>query len=409
MARTTPFTRPTLTKNAEIGVRDGSSLRATFAPDGTSATRRLRVQWDELEDAVVYYCGDNQIIYDDAVGYDRQVRINRLIPLAHPAFGNLYAESVSLASGFNAREGGATNAADGSWAQNYKYADIDVMYRARPYVISADNAPLDDQLSEDESLRWCSVGDARMSSDYVMLPNGTLAYIKDGGGGPTGKPIGFNVGKIWPTLEIPIIWNAVPYDLWNPLDNNPSNWFLRVFGGAPLTVSATGGSGNAQLTGIASTQYIEPGQLITGTGVASGSYVATVDSATEITLSKNCTGTVSSVVVNRVSRFGTVNSSQFFGYSPGTLLLSDFRPMQKFNIYGRKEWALEFTFAYDPNRWNFKYFYADRTTATDRGFYFVGAGTTYYAPGSLPDDVSIYNERDHADIFKLGIVPTFVP
>lgn len=60
-------------------------------------------------------------------------------------------------------------------------------------------------------------------------------------------------------------------------------------------VSATGVSTQFTLTAITSTAGISVGMAVTGTNVAAGAVVASVDSATQVTLSKAHTGAVSSV------------------------------------------------------------------------------------------------------------------
>lgn len=59
-------------------------------------------------------------------------------------------------------------------------------------------------------------------------------------------------------------------------------------------VSVTNTSGQATLTGLASTAGISVGMSVSGTNVAAGSVVASVDSATQITMSKVSTGAVTS-------------------------------------------------------------------------------------------------------------------
>src|SRR5262249_48328290 len=60
-------------------------------------------------------------------------------------------------------------------------------------------------------------------------------------------------------------------------------------------VSATGSNGAFTLTALASTAGISVGMAVTGTNVAAGAVVASVDSASQVTLSKAHTGAVTSV------------------------------------------------------------------------------------------------------------------
>lgn len=60
-------------------------------------------------------------------------------------------------------------------------------------------------------------------------------------------------------------------------------------------VSATGVNGQFTLTALASTANLAVGMAVTGANVAAGAVIASVDSATQVTLSKAHTGAVASV------------------------------------------------------------------------------------------------------------------
>jgi hypothetical protein len=60
-------------------------------------------------------------------------------------------------------------------------------------------------------------------------------------------------------------------------------------------VSATGANGAFTLTAIASTANLAVGMAVSGTNVAAGAVIASIDSATQVTLSKAHTGAVTSV------------------------------------------------------------------------------------------------------------------
>jgi len=71
----------------------------------------------------------------------------------------------------------------------------------------------------------------------------------------------------------------------------PAANFGYISGGSS-TMTTTGGtltSGIKTVTGLANLTYIYPGAFVTGTGIAAGTYVASVDSTTQITLSANAT------------------------------------------------------------------------------------------------------------------------
>jgi hypothetical protein len=68
---------------------------------------------------------------------------------------------------------------------------------------------------------------------------------------------------------------------------------------APLTgLAGAGTSGQFTITGLASTANIEVGMAAGGTNVAAGAIVASIDSATQVTVSKAHTGTVTSGTIS---------------------------------------------------------------------------------------------------------------
>jgi hypothetical protein len=68
----------------------------------------------------------------------------------------------------------------------------------------------------------------------------------------------------------------------------------HCFNATQSAVSCAGTSGQFTLTSLASTAGLAVGMAATGTGVAAGAVIASVDSASQVTLSKAHTGTVSS-------------------------------------------------------------------------------------------------------------------
>lgn len=58
---------------------------------------------------------------------------------------------------------------------------------------------------------------------------------------------------------------------------------------APVSQSGTTNTGNGQITGLGSVAGLVVGMPITGTGVAAGAVVASIDSASQVTASKNGT------------------------------------------------------------------------------------------------------------------------
>ncbi len=349
-----PFTRPALTKCAEIGVRDGSSQRLNFAPTGANATRRFKVLWNERYKFVRRFLGDNQIIYDD-IQQSNMVRINRMTPLPWPTedFPNLYAAEAVSITGFkiDGHTSYTDDGDDGSVAADYSHAEIELAYRPSPYDVLTDTQVDQGGGVYNELLRYISVSDYRSSTNYISLPQGTLLYIAEGGGRPTGIPMQFSVGKVIAVMEFVVTWHSLPYEIFDITSTNQYPWARRVFGAATAVSSET------------------------RSWPAVSAYL------------------------------GCVNRTSFLSRDPGTVLLTDVRPEWRFNSYGNKEWDIHFTFAYDPNRWNYKWFAGVGEDTALSGYYSTGTSTTYYAPGSLPANYSIYSEKNFQDLFTVVSTP----
>ena len=92
-------------------------------------------------------------------------------------------------------------------------------------------------------------------------------------------------------------------------------------------VAATGASGAFTLTGIASTALLAVGMAVSGTGIASGAVIASIDSASQVTLSKAHTAAVTAatfagdtfkMLLIKVSPAGTYDSTLTNVGTPGT-------------------------------------------------------------------------------------------
>lgn len=75
--------------------------------------------------------------------------------------------------------------------------------------------------------RFTRILEPQPSSEYITMPGGTLAFLKSGGGGPTGK-IAQNVGKIFSTIQYKLLWKRLPFALYSL--SNPTKWQKRIWG-----------------------------------------------------------------------------------------------------------------------------------------------------------------------------------
>lgn len=340
--------RPTLTYIAERGVRDGSGEIISYSPGGSSISRAVWVNWAQRYRAAKFLLGYATLEY--VTGTSGPIAaLRRLTPMPHPNAGNavddvgqFFAMKISRIKPYKPL-GQVTGADTLSRTTNYR-ADIELTYENPGYaVLSEADITVGGIWQNQEFRRFLRIMEPAQTVTHVTLPGGTMRYIDPAGVVGTGKahtkPIGTNVGKTFPVNQEKYLWCRLPYDLYNP--SALSAWAKRIWG----------------------------------------------DPATPAT----------------IPLIGTVNKTTFLGRGPGTLLLQNVRAIPKEAMFGGVyEWDFEVQLAYDLNGWNRLYYYpAGSVGASERGFFLVGAGTTYYAPGSVPDNYSIYNEREFSAIFDV--------
>jgi hypothetical protein len=105
----------------------------------------------------------------------------------------------------------------------------------------------------------------------------------------------------------------------------PNGHVLMVADAGPAAFSSSGNltSGSNIITGIPSTALLSPDWGVTGTGIPSGAYITSVDSATQVHISANATATRSSALA-----WGGVFSppTQIFDYDPSTGTIAPLSP-----------------------------------------------------------------------------------
>lgn len=343
--------RPTLTYYQERGTRDGSANQTQFGVGANSGTRPVWVDWVDRYKAARAIIGYSQLEIDS--GTDEILGLRRLTPLPHPDAetagsddgpGNMFATRINGIKGYKPLAGTS------STIETPVNADVkkNVFSRAEIEILY-ENPGYQVRVDEDlpdwpigEEQRFFEVLEPTPSSSYITLPGGTMNYIRDTGtSAPHGLPVNYNVGKVFSTMQLKFMWHRLPYNLFDV--TNQTLWAKRIFG--------------------------DP------------------DDATAVPL------------------IGTVNDSPWLGFPTGTLLLENVRPIPvKSPFYYVWEWNFEITWNYNPRGWNNLYYFSPASGAGS-GMYFVGKGTTYYAPGAVPDDTSIYNERDHSLVLNVADNP----
>jgi hypothetical protein len=348
-----PIVRPQVNYLKERKVREHGSPIESLGISDTLATRSVWVPWEQRFIASRAILGYSKLQRDP--GDNSVVGLNRLTPLPHPDIENvdtnatsayLYATKITEIKPYKPLQGELPPAIEQSMVvtggvasrSQFLVADITVQYENPLYEVLED---------EDENTGWPNHEygrflrfiEANDSVEYITMPGGTLRYIKDGGGGPTGKTIAFNAGKIFPKQQLKYRWCRLPNDLYSPY-YPATEWQKRVWGD-PATAT--------------------------------------------------------------VPLIGKVNTTTFLGRRAGTMLFENIKPIPNPGMFGQLyEWDFEITIHYDPNGWNNKYFFTSvAADVADRGFYLVGAGTTYYTPDLIPPNYSIYNVDDLDKIFDV--------
>lgn len=342
--------RPTTTYYQELGTRDGSARVDFFGMGANGSSREIWCPWVDRYKVARAILGYSQLAKENALDPTEITGLRRLTPLPHPdaqvggsddSPGNMFATQITGIRGHKPLAGVSSTLEtdiNASAKKNvFEKAIFEVKYENIGYQVYKDSEV--PSWPENEAYRFVEVLEPTPSSSYITLPGGTLNYIRNGGGGPTGQPINFNVGKIFSTMQFKFLWKRLPYDLFIP--GAFTKWAKRIWG--------------------------DPD-----------------DSSVKPLL-------------------GTVNKTASLGFPAGTLLLENIRPIPvRSPFYFIWEWDFEITFNYNPNFWNYLYYFPVSTAGTTyRGFYLVGAGTTFYANGSVPENYSLYNEREHALIFDV--------
>lgn len=337
-----PLTRPTITYFAERGVRDGSSPSEAFTPDGSPSTRKFFVPWAQRFTAATAILGYTQIGYTGSTPDG----LRRLLPLRHPDTSVFpyywWAAGITKVEGhkFTGKRVGS----DSSTANTFEKAEITVQYEQVNYYMWDESAVVIPGTStpwiwpDDEWARYTSIGEIRTSTDYLQLPGGLLYYCRPSPS--TDAP-----------HNKPIPFNA---GLILPIMEFPVTW-KKI----PYEIMSP---------------YVDSPwrDRIWGDGT-NPPYI------------------------------GTVNKHDFLGYRAGTLLFSGIRLIERKSPFLVPEWDVEFTFAVDPRKWNYKAFIPPK--ADTEWLLVVKRNNdntiTHYAEGSIPDNKTLYNERDFTELFQV--------
>lgn len=330
--------RPTLSYLNEIGVRDGTSDLASYGGSDNAATRKFRGRWEERNLIAPYFLGNVRIGSE---------RLERITPLPHPTAPNFFASYITVDRNHkvNGKELGVTDVATSA---TYLAVDFTVHYTKPKYrVLTDEECPADE-----EYRRWMDLPETRPHANVLTVPVGGIQFIRPDGLGPTGSlplTVPYNLAIVQSQVGFTFWWRDLPFDLYDP-DATPSKWWKRLTGGT------------------------EEGEEV-------------------------------------ASYLFTTNRSLWKGMPPGTMLLNSARMIprpspvdgelgKEWDIGQRWDVAFEVSFLATKGGWNSAY-YNDRN-GTNSGYYYATRTGDHYYPGTLAtDNVSLYNEREFADLTKV--------
>jgi hypothetical protein len=334
----------------ERGVRDGTSPTEQLEIDNSTADRTFLVKWEYRHDFAKYMVGYAETWTDTGP----TIRLSRLLPRAHPELPDLVATKVTSIKGLKWTD----------WAVDVDeldpYRDDELLHHGHP-----DYRWTDDQINVFQDaevvIHYDHAPYDRVEDDDIYATMTEFdRYVERGESQPSAEYLQLP-GAVFKYVQE--TGSANPHGVTIPFNTGrvlPQEKFILTWRRLPENVWTPDGG-----------LY----QLIYGTGVW-----------------------------DTVPYLGCINGDPFYGRPMGTVLFENVRPILRKSPLGTGwEWDLEFHFAYDPNGWNWKfYFGATAGTAADNGFYFVSRGSTHYFSDTLPDYESIYNSRDLNNLFDVN-------
>ncbi len=337
----------------ELGTRDGTSPTESHSPGMSQGQRTFLCTWSERGNAAVWFLGDADV-NETGNGGPSNNTISRLIPQTYPGNEKVIATTINISGHQSVGQSGNANASLGNASDanititnSYTMAKLEVGYSLELYRADVTDAQISGGLHEYD--RYVSIPETRSSAEYLSMPAGMMGYIGISGYANGTPTVPFNPGRISPWEEVPIVWHRVPDAAWDAT-SVASYLYQRVYGNAT-----------------------QPGYI------------------------------------------GTVNRAEFFGRAAGTMLFQGVRAVKEaspIGDYGGSngwEYRLEYQFTFNPHGWNRLYYWAREigNRTAQNGFYLVGTGNAagafpFYSAGNVPDNYSLYNERDFAQLFNVG-------
>lgn len=351
----------------EAGVKDGSSPKVTFDKGGSVATRQVFCLWEYRYQVARWFVGGSD--YWDNSGV---LTLSRLPPQRLPRPTGLdewvpdfWASKIVEIAGHcwdgndpelweltekdaNDEPMSPTTDAQPEYqftedtVSKYTHALITIQYERFPFEVMTD-AELAVQGGV-ESIRWTQYITKPSPPDYITVPSSTQRTIDPAGVAVNNPPghlveVPYPVGLTESSYRFALKWHRLNYAVWGP----GSELFAKIMGD----------------------------------------------------------GTPGSTYLN------AVNLEVFFSLPIGTVMLEEVTDelVPVMLDRGLMAWDLTFHFWYKPGGHNKQWFFPISTQHTAASNLmkrmFVGRGTTYYAPGSVPDLVANYCEKNLYELFNI--------
>lgn len=345
----------------EAVTADGSP-KVSFDRTGSIATRQVLCLWDYRYHVARWFVGESDYWEDGST-----LRLTRLVPQKLPRpvgveldewVPDFYATKIVSIEG-HAWDGNDPGdwrrlTADGSittepmpayqftedTVNRYLLARITIQYERLPFEVKTD----EEVEGGTEAERWVQYITKQSPPDYITVPSSTQRTIDPAGvseNNPPGHlvPVPYPVGLTESSYRFALKWCRLNYAVWGP--------------GSPLFAK------------------------IMGDGTPASTYL------------------------------NAINLVPFFSLPIGTVMLEEVTDelVPVMLDRGLMAWDLTFHFWFKPGGHNSQYFFPIVTEHAAAGNLvkrmFVGRGTTYYAPGSVPDLVANYVEKDLYELFNI--------
>ena len=317
------------------GIRQGEHPTHSREVDASTIETQYLINGDpfgsdaNFERFVAYMLGASTTYIDTGTG---RMQISRLMPQTWPGKPQFAAVKIPRAIGHKFLNDDVTS--ETYPIPTYDKRKVTVIYQHMPFAL------IDDTHTTAEYLRYTQTMPAQHEVSYLNLPGGVMRFFKNGGGGPSDKPIPYSVGFPVPMSTITRKWIRVPFEAWG--DQSTAALYGRVYGN------------------------YETGEK---------PYTGTVNNATFLNYPP---GYMLYLGVEEELQLDPLGDSLCWNLS--------------------HKWLISHL---APHTWKY-YFSVVAADAGNNGWYFTAKdGSGFFTTATLPDDTALFNARDHSDLFDL--------